>query len=913
MTTIIKSQNDSRFYKHIKLSNGLKCLIIQDPENDMAAAALSVNAGGYDSPQDVPGLPHLLEHMLFFGSTTYPKENYYTEYIVQHGGSSNAFTSNDMTTYHFDIFSDHFEHALDIFSHFFKDPIFNEEMIEREVNAVDSEFYGTYNNDSQKQYQVLNTLMDNEYPVTKFICGNKKTLCVPDIYKRMLEFYYNHYSSNKMYLVVISKESIETLEKNIIDKFSTIKNVIINKNIQVFDSILPFDNFLKTSPDTPIVKIEPIQEKHQLSIYWQLPSTVQKYKIKISNFWGNILGHEGENSLYSFLKNKSYVTSLMAGNNEDDKFDLFEITMTLTNLGNKNILDITRIIRYFMEKLTKMTESQVCRIYNENKKIDHIYFNNKSKEDPQSYVLSLVNNLRNYDDELILFGKQYYQDIDKNDINEIIKYVQILYNTKPIIFHSSPFFRGTIVDQEKEKYYDTMYHVDWIPGIWVQVNVESNLEYYKMNIPAPNEYIPEDFTMIECKELQKIKKISSVPLGELWFELDTQFKQPKIKVSFTILLDKQIIENKILCNLYTDMLNDTINEKLYPAQITNNNYVIYYNDYIQIEADGYSDKIINVWSSLLDIMCDFKCNSERFNQILEKHKRNYLNYEAWNTQKQLNHHIKELYTKNVLFYQDVLKLLDKTTCQDLIEFEKHLYDKCYYIGLIQGNASIEQCNKFKEKLHIILEIKNTSVLTDNPILFKNPQLDKLIYNYEPYNKKEIDINSSTVTLYDLGDEHMNNDKNLLLNIILIMILSDSFFDKLRTQQQLGYSVDCSCIKYTFLDKNKSAIKFSIQSSAYDNDHLQSRINDFIENIFDCLSESAFDNCVSSLVTELSQSFQSLEESFYYNLRKIKDRSFNFDSKKQRLLILKELSFENLVQYVKNNIVNNKQKIVINVN
>ena len=260
---MIKSLTDNRLYKHLTLKNGLKCLLISDPEIDLAAAALSVNAGGYDAPKDIPGLPHLLEHMLFYGSFTYPKENYFNEFLSQHGGGSNAFTSIHKTTYHFDISADFIEHGLDVFSHFFIDPIFNEEMILREVNAVDSEFYGNYNNDSRKQTQVLKCLMDKDYPVTNFSCGNKKTLCVPDLYKRMMEFYSTHYSSNRMNLVVSSKDTLDTLEKMVIGKFSTIVKTINAKcehgKSNSFDNILPYDNFLKTNQGVPYVKIEPVK------------------------------------------------------------------------------------------------------------------------------------------------------------------------------------------------------------------------------------------------------------------------------------------------------------------------------------------------------------------------------------------------------------------------------------------------------------------------------------------------------------------------------------------------------------------------------------------------------------------------------------------------------------------------------
>ena len=47
----------------------------------MAAASLSVNVGSFSDPPDLPGLAHFLEHMVFMGSSKYPEENAFDEYL----------------------------------------------------------------------------------------------------------------------------------------------------------------------------------------------------------------------------------------------------------------------------------------------------------------------------------------------------------------------------------------------------------------------------------------------------------------------------------------------------------------------------------------------------------------------------------------------------------------------------------------------------------------------------------------------------------------------------------------------------------------------------------------------------------------------------------------------------------------
>lgn len=51
--------------------------------------------------------------MLFLGTEKYPKENEYSQYLSEHAGSSNAFTSGEHTNYYFDVSHEHLEGALD--------------------------------------------------------------------------------------------------------------------------------------------------------------------------------------------------------------------------------------------------------------------------------------------------------------------------------------------------------------------------------------------------------------------------------------------------------------------------------------------------------------------------------------------------------------------------------------------------------------------------------------------------------------------------------------------------------------------------------------------------------------------------------------------------------------------------------
>jgi insulysin len=65
---IIKSKSDNRVYRGLELTNGMKVMLISDPTTDKSSASLDVHIGSMSDPDNLPGLAHFLEHMLFLGT-----------------------------------------------------------------------------------------------------------------------------------------------------------------------------------------------------------------------------------------------------------------------------------------------------------------------------------------------------------------------------------------------------------------------------------------------------------------------------------------------------------------------------------------------------------------------------------------------------------------------------------------------------------------------------------------------------------------------------------------------------------------------------------------------------------------------------------------------------------------------------
>lgn len=82
----------------------------------------------------------------------------------------------------------------------------------------------------------------------------------------------------------------------------------------------------------------PVKDKDILQVFWVLPFVSKEYKTKPLQYWGHMFGHEGKNSLLSYLKKEGYALALSAGGDAElNIYSDFVVTVDLTDKGKDNI------------------------------------------------------------------------------------------------------------------------------------------------------------------------------------------------------------------------------------------------------------------------------------------------------------------------------------------------------------------------------------------------------------------------------------------------------------------------------------------------------------------------------------------------------------------------------------------------
>ena len=412
-----RARSDDREYRLITLpKNGLKVLLIHDHETEKSAASMSVHVGHFSDPDDIPGLAHFCEHILFLGTKKYPEEAEYKRYLAEFGGRSNASTSTEGTTFQFDVVSEHLEGALDRFSQFFTSPLFTEGCTSREMNAVDSEFQLKYNDDNRRMWQFLKSVSTSRdtgmgsddanplkggvhHPFTKFSCGNKgnprqerrprKTSSV--LSRSLLERRYCGWSSwetlarsaRRVGGGLFSDISPADARRNQVDRArfaSTGDPWMVYPRPQESSALAP--------GEIDAFSILPVKDVRKFYMLW--PSNamhMHHIATRPHRYLSHILGHEGKGSVLSLLKKLGLANGLSAGMYIDCSFvGLFRVSVDLTEAGDtpEGVRRIASIISAMMHKISSSGAQET--IFDEMAAVSRATFNFQSKVTPYAAV-----------------------------------------------------------------------------------------------------------------------------------------------------------------------------------------------------------------------------------------------------------------------------------------------------------------------------------------------------------------------------------------------------------------------------------------------------------------------------------------------------------------------------------------------
>ncbi|GGX40608.1 insulinase family protein [Saccharospirillum salsuginis] len=888
-SNIAVSDFETRNFQTYQLDNGLKVLLVSDPESEKAAAALNVSVGSWSNPEDIPGLAHFLEHMLFLGTEKYPEVDGYHRFIEQNGGSDNAYTADENTLYYFDIDAQQLEPALDRFAQFFIAPLFNPDYVEREINAVHSEFTASLQNDSRRLEDAVREVVRPDHPASRLAIGNRETLQHPNLRDRLIEFYRQHYVADRLSLAVYGPQDIETLKSWVNDRFNGVRSV--ESTSPVYDQSL-----FETTQLPMLMEVEPRRETRQLSFRFPVPGTLDLRQSKPHAYIAHLLGHQSSGSLISALKERGWADALHTRSGGlTASTHSFEVNIQLTPEGLANWQAVATLMFDYLDRI----ESKGLEPwrYEELRTINTINFRFAEQVAPVTTVQRLAERLAVYDAPNVLRGPYMLENFDPETVRQWLGHLRPD-NALVTLMHPEA------TTETQSQWYETPYSLTPLSGNQV-AEWRTPEPSDDLSLPASNPFIPKDLSVLPMatptSDLYNNlpQKIEIQPGFTLWYEQDDSFRTPKLDL--TLLAETPVIADtaqaEIQTRLYLDLVDDALSEIRYQAGLAGSGYGLSQTDRgLQLRLYGYSDRLPVLLDTLLVELTEHQIDPERFTLLKSDLERRLRNTREDPVLNQMFRRLGEFLVRSSHTPDEMLAALENVTPESLIELRDRWVEQLRLTMLVHGNITESNARELGSRARTMLP-PSADAPSVRPSVASLPERR---YRHE----MQIDHNDAALLGYYQGENSGLRERALYR--LMAQLINAPYFAELRTELQLGYIV----FARDYEVKDLPGLILYVQSPSTDPALLQLYSDRFLDQFLQRLQsmdQDTFEQYKQGLINELTQQEDNLYQLSRRYWQAILDGNPHFNTRIRLAQAVKTISLDGLTRAYETQVLDTEAK------
>lgn len=161
--------------KLIEFESGMKLALVRNRAVRSVAIGVFVGAGVIRETEDIKGISHFIEHMVFKGTRTRSSFDIVNE-IDSVGAQINAYTAKCYTCYHTVSLDESAEKCAEILSDLYFEPTFDSEELDKERRVVIEEINESEDTPDDVCLEELLGAFYKGHPLAKPILGTKKSL-----------------------------------------------------------------------------------------------------------------------------------------------------------------------------------------------------------------------------------------------------------------------------------------------------------------------------------------------------------------------------------------------------------------------------------------------------------------------------------------------------------------------------------------------------------------------------------------------------------------------------------------------------------------------------------------------------------------------------------------------------------------
>ncbi|HEX7125830.1 MAG TPA: pitrilysin family protein [Thermodesulfobacteriota bacterium] len=300
------------------LANGMTVILQRNSAAPVVAFNVWVKVGSTDETDSEAGIAHVIEHMLFKGTTTRPVGRIAQE-IEGAGGEINAFTTFDHTVYHIVIASRYAGTALDVLADAMQHSTFDPDEYARERRVVLEEILRAEDSPERQVGNALFGAVFEKHPYGRPVIGYSNVVAN---YPRdaIYAFYKKWYKPNNMTLVVVGDFDPATLRPEIEKAFGGFQAAPLPARDKPVEP--------RQTAYRGTVLSRPVNRTY-LNFGWHIPS-VKSDDVFALDVLAQILGQGESSRLYQEVKvERELVQSIYAYAYTPEDPGLFSIGMTL--------------------------------------------------------------------------------------------------------------------------------------------------------------------------------------------------------------------------------------------------------------------------------------------------------------------------------------------------------------------------------------------------------------------------------------------------------------------------------------------------------------------------------------------------------------------------------------------------------
>ncbi len=215
-------------FRKATLENGLEIVAECNPNAHSAAVGFFVRTGSRDETDEIAGVSHFLEHMVFKGTPNRAADQVNREFD-ELGAHYNAFTSEESTVYYASVLPEYLEQTVDLLADLMR-PSLRQEDFEMEKKVILEEIQMYLDQPPFGMDDRLKEMHYKTHPIARSVLGTAES--VSALTRNQMNAYFERrYSPNNLFIAASGKIDFEALVAAIEQRCGEWKRAEVTRNL----------------------------------------------------------------------------------------------------------------------------------------------------------------------------------------------------------------------------------------------------------------------------------------------------------------------------------------------------------------------------------------------------------------------------------------------------------------------------------------------------------------------------------------------------------------------------------------------------------------------------------------------------------------------------------------------------------